>query len=269
MIIVPERSPNITNPEVIPIRMILETRMDALALYLRVLRYLGQKGAWGENLRWSDDPESPGIYIAKYSSNSIGKDANPLPAILVGIGGYQTGEQFLTHSAVDIDTYRGTTKMTMMNTNISISVRGQNEQQTYMIADTTSLLLDNVKPEITAAALNLDYMSGISVGPVNKLTDPSGNPYLWECNMSFSVSIRRFYVSKNYTGLRTPDPATDSGSVLYLGQAGEVGQYLFQDNKRPMFALADFKVTIEGDTSKGEEPEVTVFEQSIFQQREF
>lgn len=265
MIIAPDVSANSKDPELIPVHMILETRMDALALYLRVLRYFGQKGVWGDNLRWKDDPESEGIYIAKYSSNSIGKDANPLPAILVGIGGYQTGDMFMSQSAVDIDPMRGTTKLTQVSTTISISVRAQNEQQAYKIADTTSLLLDNVRPEILAAAENLDYMSGINVGPVNKLTDPSGNPYLWECNMGFSIRVNRFYASKHYTGKGTPDPASDSGGSLYLGQACEVGT-LHPDWARQMFTLASFKGMIDSGGADGEEPEVTIFETSIFQQ---
>lgn len=264
MIIIPEKSPNSTNPELIPIKMILETRMDALALYLRVFRYFGQKGAWGEKLRWCDDQDKSGIYIAKYSSNSIGKDINPLPAILLGIGGYQTGELFMSQSAVDIDQSRGTTKLTHMNTTISVSVRGQNEQQTYMIADRTSMLLDVAKPQIVAAAQNLDYMSGINVGQVSKLTDPSGNPYIWECNLGFSVSINRFYASKNYTGYKTPDPSEDSGASLYLGQAGEVGKKNWAQD-RPMLALADFKAIIDNNSADGDEPEV-IFETQIFQQ---
>lgn len=262
MIIVPEKSPTSSNPELIPIRMILETRLDALALFLRVFRYLGQKGAWGDKLRWSDDPESEGIYIAKYSANSIGKDANPLPAILLGIGGYQTGEQFLSQSAVDINQTEGTTKMTKVSTGISVSVRAQNEQQAYFIADTTSLLLDAVKPEITAAALNLDYMSGISVGPVNKLTDPSGNPYLWECNLSFNIVVNRFFNIKKYAGFKSPDPAVDEDG-LHLGLAGEVKRKNYKED-RPMLALADFRATVDGIEEVDGEPYVTVFETSIF-----
>lgn len=262
MIIVPEKAPHNTNPEVIPVRMILETRLDALALFLRVFRYLGQKGAWGPKLIWSDDPEKSGIYIAKYAANSIGKDANPLPAILLSIGGYQTGEQFLTQSAVDIDPKNGTTKMTIVSTSISVSIRGQNEQQTYMIADRSSLLLDAARPQIVAAADNLDHMSGISVGPVNKLTDPSGNPYLWECNLGFSITVNRFFNTKNYTGFKTPDPAADNDG-LFLGMAGEVKRKSYRED-RPMFALADFKATIDGDEEIDGEPYVTVFETSIF-----
>lgn len=262
MIIVPEKSPANANPEVIPIRMILETRLDALALYLRVFRYLGQKGAWGPKLIWCDDQEKSAIYIAKYASNSIGKDANPLPAILLSIGGYQTGDKFLSQSAVSISPEDGTTKMTTVGTAISVTVRGQNEQQTYLLADRTSLLLDAVRPQITAAALNLDYMSGISVGPVNKLTDPSGNPYIWECNLSFNIVVNRFYNTKNYAGFKTPDPAADTEG-LPLGAAGKVGHKNFKED-RPMLALADFRATIAGDEEVDGEPYVTVFETSIF-----
>lgn len=266
MIIIPEKSPESTDLELLPIKMILETRMDALALFLRVLRYLGQKEVWGPKLVWSDDPENSGIYIAKYSSNSIGKDANPLPAILVGIGGYQTGELFMSHSAVDISPDFGTQKMTKMDTNISIAVRGQNEQQTYIIADVLSAMLDIVRPEVLAAAYNLDSMSGISVGPVNKITDPSGNPYIWECNLGFHISINRFYMTKNYAGKKTPDPAVDSEDKIYLGTAGKVGRKNFKQNK-PMLAYADFVATVPGVTSD-EGPEVTVYETNIFDGRD-
>lgn len=236
MIIIPRRPLDNNNPELLPIQMIIETRLDVLAVYLRVLRYLGSIGVYGKSLVWEDSPDSR-LYIAKLSANSIGKDANPVPAILVSVGGYQTGEKYLSQSMVSSGR-DGSARLTEMNPPVSIVVRGRDELEATRLADLTSGYLDTLRPDILASVVNLEFMSGIGVGAVDKLRDNSGNPYLWECSLGFSVSVNRYYTTKRYPG-GSPDPRINKG--VFVGSAGEQAK---EDPRsaRPIFAYADFVI---------------------------
>jgi len=256
LIIIPKLPTDTTNPELVPIAMILETRLDCLALYLRVIRYFAQQGFYGEALRWEDSDESP-IYIAKRAEDTEGKqEANILPAVLIGIGGYVTGEKFLGKSRV-ATSLKGETSLSDMDTSLSLLIQGRSELEVYNLADKTALFLDSVKGDILGSAINLDHMSGISVGQVRKLVPKSGNPYVWECELRISISVNRLYMTARYPG-KSPDPRVNSGKF-----AGESGDQHKEDttSKRPMLSFASF--TIEAGVAPSDY-EFVVSEQHIF-----
>jgi len=235
MIIVPVKPVDSTDPELLPIRMIIEDRMDIIALYLRVLRHVSARGGMGETLRWEDSDTSP-IYIAKHASGTeFANEVNPLPALLIKIGGYRTNEMFLSQSMVNTH-QEGSSRLSDLSPSIRISVRGRSEPETYRLSDILSKHLDTLRPAILASALNLEFMSGITTGEVYHLNDTSGSPYVWECNLDFSVSVNRYMMTAMYPAI-SPDPRKNKG--LFLGTAGDQSKE-DPNSTRPMFAYSDF-----------------------------
>lgn len=235
MIIVPSKRVDNTDPEVLPIHMVVENRMDIMAVFLRVLRYISSVGALGDNLCWDDSDKSP-IYIADYASaTEFASEVNPLPAMLLRIGGYGTGDRYMGHSMVD-SSQEGTSRLDNMSPGLQIAVRGRNKTETYFLSDKLTREINTLRPAIIASALNMEYMSGINVGEVSRLNDTSGNPYIWECMLSFSVSVDTYMFTTNYPGI-SPDPRLNKG--LFMGLAGSQEK---EDPsiRRPLFSYADF-----------------------------
>jgi hypothetical protein len=239
--------------------MIIEDRMDIIALYLRVLRHVSARGGLGDSLCWHDGDNSP-VYIAKQaSSTEFANEVNPLPALLVKIGGYRTAEMFMSQSMVNTH-QDGSSRLSELNTSVRISVRGRSEPETYRLADVLSKHLDTLRPAILASALNLEAMSGISTGEVYRLNDTSGNPYIWECTLDFYVNVNRYMMTAKYPTV-SPDPRKNKG--LFLGTAGEQSK---EDPLafRPMFAYADF--VLKAGTEEDGYP-YTVSTQMIFDEQ--
>jgi len=64
MIITPLKPRSTTDPELLPIQMIVQTRLDIIKVFLRVFRYMGSIGVFGDNLIWTDDKDSK-LHIQK------------------------------------------------------------------------------------------------------------------------------------------------------------------------------------------------------------
>lgn len=247
MIITPLIPRHKNDPELIPIQMIVQTRMDIIKVYLRVLRYLGSVGAFGEDLIWTDDKDTK-LNIQKVGDDHYG-DVNYLPIFVIDIGGYRIEDKYFMNSAVDSSRGQGTSFVSDMEPGINITVRGRDDIETYRLADTLADYLRILKPDILGAVKNLEIMGGISVGKATPSNDSSGNPYCWECSVSFGVRATKYYNTKRYTGPgSSPDPGVNKG--VHIGPAG-IQSRLNPEGSVPLFSFANFVI------SAGEDDEST------------
>lgn len=257
MIICPGKPHANNDPELIPITMVLEHRLDALKVFLRVLRYLGQCSAFGENLIWEDSKKSP-LYIAQMNDDKFG-DVNYLPSMWLDIGGYGVGETHLYESAVSTTKGEGTTVMDNINPSISIVVRAVSDLQAYKLADSLVGYLRVLRRSILSSVKNLENIGPISVGRVTQSRDQSDNPHMYECIISFALDINQFYNSRHYAGPDfSPDPGVNIG--LHLGTSKSQKRKSRMEGV-PMFSMASFQITAGDENS--EDNDFVVLEQNV------
>lgn len=244
MIIIPALDPTKTsNPELLPIAICLENRLDVLKVILRVLRYMGSVGVWGDNLRWEDSKDSP-LYIDKYYTTDK-QIVNPCPAILASIGGYKMSSQYLNNDSSMV-TATQTTKVKARYIPLNIIVRGASEYQGYMLADRTAEFLEELKRPICGAVTNLDHLTDISVGSVEKTRDNSGNPYIWECHINLSAYVMHFITKEAYKDF--PIPGINTGKGVHLGLNGPIKKVKLEKN---IFTLGVFQEYLSPNEESG------------------
>jgi hypothetical protein len=239
MIIVPRLKVGSVDPELLPIRVILQTRMDAIVVILRVIRYLSSVGVYGESLKWFDSKDSP-IFI-----NKVGEDpydnANSLPSMTVDIGGYRIpDDKFLYENAIKTN-QEGTDFYSELNTGVEILIKGRSDKEVYNLADNTADFLKVLKPDILGSVENLDGIFSITAGRVVPTTDASATPGRYECMVTMNIRAYKYLNWSRYKGPGdSPDPVLNKG--IHMGTGG-IQSRLNPEGTRPLFSYSSFVVT--------------------------
>lgn len=243
MIIVPSKPLENNDPNVLPIRVVLQNRADLLAVFLRFFRLLFQSGACGDGLLWRDSDKT-GIWIYDASPENPGKvPENPVPGIKLEIGGaryYQNFESADGASAGGVGTKDRTYYRAV---GISVEVRGRNKAETYKITDTAADLLMIMKPFLLGEVQNLDTMESPTLAPVLALNQagPSGDsPLIFQSGFSFNVT---YFVSFNILekGQNGAIEDANAGGMSFGGQQTREHPKAYSEGKRQgLFTYADF-----------------------------
>ena len=246
MIIVPRVKPGNKDPELLPISVIIETRLDVIVVILRVLRYLGSVGVYGPGLIWEDSKDSP-LFINKVGEDPY-DDANMIPSMTVDIGGYRIPEdKYLYENAVNTSQH-GTDFYSELNTGVQILIKGRSDVEVYNLADNTADYLKLLKPDIVGSVENLEEMFSITAGKVVPTTDASASPGKFECMVTVSIKAYKYLNSTRYKGPgRSPDPTLNKG--VHLGPGG-IQSRLNPEGTKPLFSYGSF-VLLAGDENSG------------------
>lgn len=259
MIIIPGVPVGNNDPELLPVSVIVETRLDIIVVILRVLRYFGSVGAYGPTLIWKDSADSP-LFINKAGEDPY-DSANHLPSMTVDIGGYRVPDnQFLFSNAVNTS-QKGTDFYSELNTSVQILIKARSDVETYTLADKTANYLKVLTPDILSAVENLEGIFSITAGKVVPTQDESSVPGKFECMVTLGVKAQTYLNWSRYKGPGGgPDPTLNTG--VHFGVAG-IQSRLNPNGSKPLFSYGSF-ITLAGDEDTGG---FTVTRQMLFSGR--
>lgn len=245
MIIVPQILPGSDNHEFVPIFITIQTSADIRTIFLRLLRHMAARGAFGRDLRWSDDM-SGNIFIHEDGDSNV--PVNAVPRIVLSGGGGQNRKLGMS-GTISGTTGSGASNTVMSLSSINLEVTGRDKAEAGRLAEICNDYIDILTPNIKGSVVNMEAISNISWSAARKAAEKSGNPLVWKAGVSFTVEYTKCYETSRYKGMgRSPHALYNKG--VHLGTAEE--QSMAFEDSRPLFSLMDFKVTAGGSDTTDE-----------------